>query len=390
VVLGFCVTDTGAGIPADMLGELFRPFSQLDASTTRRYGGTGLGLAISQQLVSLMGGRIGVESEVGRGSRFWFTSPFGVVARVSEAAASEPGLRGERVLVLDGHPASRGALIALLRRWGCLPVEAADAAGALALLREAARAGGGVRAALLDEQAPGEDCRSLAHLLQDDPLLADIRPILIAAPGPRGAGPEPGFAAVISRPVRGSALKAALRAALGRGGGAAAPSDPSGRTRAAGMAAGRAPRRILVAEDSAANVKVVLRILEKLGYRADAAADGEEVVEALSRHSYDLVLMDCRMPGLDGIQATREIRRREGPRRRTTIVAVTAEAMKGDREACLEAGMDDYLMKPFGPEELARVLERWLPAAAPGTTDEASPSAADDAPGPARRPPGSA
>jgi CheY-like chemotaxis protein len=156
------------------------------------------------------------------------------------------------------------------------------------------------------------------------------------------------------------------------------------------MAAGRAPRRILVAEDSAANVKVVLRILEKLGYRADAAADGEEVVEALSRHSYDLVLMDCRMPGLDGIQATREIRRREGPRRRTTIVAVTAEAMKGDREACLEAGMDDYLMKPFGPEELARVLDRWLPAAAPGTTDEASPSAADDAPGPARRPPGSA
>ena len=358
-VLRFSVQDTGIGIPEEARGRLFQVFSQADASTTRKYGGTGLGLAISRKIVTLLGGDIGFESVPGQGSTFWFTLPF---ARLSGPPAREPvrtDLSGVRALVVDDNAANREIVGAHLSSWG-MRWEAVDSgAQALAALRREAGGGDPFQLVVLDLQMPEMDGLMLARSIQEEPALQGVRKVLLSSLG-RPAGREElaalGISACLAKPVRPSALLDALGGALGP--------EPSARAAAGPEAPAAAPVRdptfrILLVEDNPVNQEVALRQIERLGYRADLAANGREALEALRRSAYDLVLMDCQMPEMDGFQATAEIRRREGGASRTPIVAMTANALEGDRERCIAAGMDDYLAKPVRLEKLAGVAARW-------------------------------
>jgi signal transduction histidine kinase/DNA-binding response OmpR family regulator len=361
IALRFDVTDTGIGIEAEKLARLFQPFAQGDTSTTRRYGGTGLGLAICKRLVDAMGGTIQAESEPGRGSRFSFTI-------LPEAAAPEPvapgatALRSRRVLVVDGRPVGRAILREQLRAWGVTVDEAVDGAGALARLRRAGAERPEV--VVLDVHLPDMEGPDLARAVSADPALADIPLIVLApwgAPERDPAADHAGIAACLAGPVRPTRLLGALRRALDP-----VASESTGDSAAAGapapVAAAVAARslRVLVAEDNAVNRMVVTRMLEKAGHRADVASNGREAVAALARAAYDLVLMDCQMPEMDGLAASRAIRAEEaGTGRRVPIVALTANATQGDREQCLAAGMDDYLAKPVTADALRTTIARW-------------------------------
>lgn len=363
--LRFAVTDTGVGVPPERLSQLFQPFAQLDHSIARRFGGTGLGLAISRQLAERMGGRIGAESEPGRGATFWFTAEFGTPA--GEGAEPEPDLAGLRVLVVDDHPASRELVTALLSSWGCRTTEASDGRDAMARLGEAAREGDPFRMALIDRHMPEMGGEELGRRIRADHALQQTRLILLS---PLGSAANPahietlGFSAVVSKPFRRSVLRDRLALVEGRRrpreGAPACPAPrPAGDT-------GRRAFRLLLAEDNPTNRLVAQSILERLGYGVDTASDGAEALEALRARRYDLVFMDCQMPGVDGYEATRRIRDGSGgvldPA--VPVVAMTAYAMRGDREKCLAAGMNDYLPKPVAPKAVAEVLARWLPAPA--------------------------
>jgi PAS domain S-box-containing protein len=376
--LTFTVRDTGIGIPADRLGRLFQSFSQVDASTTRRYGGTGLGLAISQRLTELMGGKIGVTSEVGAGSEFHFS----IRAAATEAPVQirrdlsgvQPSLRGKRVLVVDDNATNRRIVTVHLDNWG-MPSRATESP--LEAL-EWIRAGERFDVAILDMHMPDMDGVALARAIRPLPAGATLPLVLFTSLGRREARAEDeGFAAYLHKPIKPSQLFDALVSVL-----ADQPIHVAARAAVRSELdpemARRHPLRILLAEDNVVNQKVALRLLAQMGYRADVAANGLEAIEAVERQTYDVVLMDVQMPELDGFEASREINRR-WPAARPRIVAMTANAMQGDRELCVAAGMDDYVAKPIRVEELVSALER-SPAHREAT---APPAPAADPGGPA-------
>jgi PAS domain S-box-containing protein len=376
--LAFAVRDTGIGIPADRLDRLFQSFSQVDASTTRRYGGTGLGLAISQRLTEMMGGQITVTSEAGVGSEFSFTIPAHaseVPVRVHrDLSGVQPTLRGKRVLVVDDNATNRRIVTVHLDTWG-MPSRATESP--LEAL-EWLKAGERFDLAILDMHMPEMDGVSLARALRPLPAGAELPLILFTSLGRREARAEDeGFAAYLHKPIKPSQLFDALSSVLAdqpihvaARGATAAQLDPE--------LAERHPLRILLAEDNVVNQKVALRLLAQMGYRADVAANGLEAIEAVARQTYDVVLMDVQMPELDGFEASREVNRRFGSGR-PRIVAMTANAMQGDRELCVAAGMDDYVAKPIRIEELVAALRRVTPhREAAARTDAAPPAAAAD------------
>jgi len=354
-LLHFAVKDTGIGIPDDRLGTLFQSFSQVDASTTRKYGGTGLGLAISKRLAELMGGDMWVESQVGHGSTFHFTFRAAVAGRSERNYLHEgsPVLAGKRILIVDDNTTNRRILVKHALQWGMLPSAAASAIEALDLVRH----GHAFDIAILDMAMPEMDGMGLALEIRKyrDPKALPL--VMLTSMGQRQKGAaweRASFAAHINKPIKPSLLYDALVSTMAEGRTERPPRIESHLD--AGMAE-RLPLSILVAEDNAVNQKVVLRILSRMGYRADVAANGIEVLDALERQEYDLILMDVHMPELDGIEATRRIIQRFQGRRRPRIIAMTADALQGDRDRCLAAGMNGYLSKPIYIQQLKAVLE---------------------------------
>ena len=349
------VRDTGIGIPADRLDRLFRSFSQVDASTTRKYGGTGLGLAISKRLAELMGGQIWVESTEGEGTAVHVTihaprapdhAARGAVAEI------EPRLAAKRLLVVDDNATNRRLVSRYAQSWGMLVEESATPQDALSRLRQ----GEAFDVAVIDMMMPEMDGLALATEIRAVPAAKTLPLILFSSLGQRESATELiEFAAHLMKPLKPSQLFNALATVLSKQG---QPSSPPAEEAIGAVLADRYPLRILLAEDNRVNQMLALRFLEKMGYRADVVDNGLEAVATLDRESYDVVLMDVQMPEMDGLEATRQIRRSrptgDGPR----IVAMTANAMQGDRELCLEAGMDDYVSKPIRVEELERALEQ--------------------------------
>ncbi len=351
-LLRFEIADTGIGIPPEAQARLFEAFVQADSSTTRQFGGTGLGLAICRQLVERMGGQIGVDSEAGKGSTFWFTVRMAKQADAPEKASGRADRAGVKALVVDDNAASRGFLRRQLSADG-----AAGGEEALAALRQAAAANAPYAVAVVDQQMPGMDGLELARAIKADPVVAATRLILLTPFG-RTVPAETLAAAGIARsqfkPVRTTMLLNNLdRVLRPEPAGTDHPASP-GETPAPQKTTGR--QRILVAEDNAVNLRVALGQLRKLGYSADSVGNGLEVLAALERTPYDIVLMDCQMPEMDGYAATAAIRQRETNGHRTRIIAMTANAMQGDREKCLEAGMDGYISKPTRVADLEAAL----------------------------------
>jgi signal transduction histidine kinase/DNA-binding response OmpR family regulator len=364
----FEVSDTGIGMTEEHRSRLFTPFTQADASTTRRYGGTGLGLAISKQLVLMMGGEIGVRSEPGVGSTFWFTTRLEKRPEDGRAApVPRAGLGDLRVLIVDDHETNRRILHKQISSWGMRDGMAENGAEALDLLRAAAENGEAYDLAVLDMQMPDMDGIQLARAISAEPAISSTRLVLLTSIGininetARMAGVE----IVLNKPVRQSQLHDALATMLGT------PTETQARPSRRGV--GPAPHatpaaevqvsrgHVLLVEDYPVNQMVAIRMLERSGYRVDAVNNGREAVEAFSNIPYGAVLMDVQMPEMDGYEATAEIRRREESGRHTPVIAMTADAMQGDRERALAAGMDDYIAKPVKHGELEAVLERWIP-----------------------------
>jgi two-component system, sensor histidine kinase and response regulator len=354
VVIRFDVSDTGIGIDDAAQRRLFQAFSQADGSTTRKYGGTGLGLAISKQLVELMGGQIGVRSVAGEGSTFWFTARFEKQARDAKVAERAVNLGSLRALIVDDNATNRQILKHQLDSWGMIYEEAASGAQALAMLRSAAGRNEPFKLAVLDLMMPEMNGFELARQIKADPIIPEVELVMLTSFGERGdskTAHEIGIAAYLTKPVRQTQLFNCLTKVLGTSQEINSPVLPVTKAPEAVSS-----KRLLLAEDNIVNQKVALRQLQKLGYRADAVANGREAVEALRRIPYDLVLMDCQMPEMDGYEATAEIRRHESTRKHTWIVAMTANALEGDRDKCLAAGMDDYVSKPVKIEDLSAVL----------------------------------
>jgi len=349
--LRFEIRDSGIGIAPEVQKRLFQAFTQADASTSRKFGGTGLGLAISGQLIELMGGEIGVVSALGAGSTFWFSLHLTEAPR--EELLSDLSLQGRRVLIVDDNQTNRNLLRYLTRSWGMVPVEASDGASALELVSHDY---GAFDVALVDFQMPGMSGLELARNLHTGPSAVNAPIILLTSAGwQEGETKDSEIAAAITKPVRRARLKRALQSLVGR-------SDEI-HTRTAADSTGERQQdqftgRVLVVEDNVVNQRLARRLIEKLGCHVDLAVNGEEAVTAVRRRSYELVLMDCQMPVMDGFDATRRIRVEES-RYHTPIVAMTASAMRGDRERCLEAGMDDYIAKPIKVSELQAVVKRW-------------------------------
>jgi two-component system sensor histidine kinase/response regulator len=354
VVIRFEIVDTGIGIAADDVPRMFDAFSQADSSITRRFGGSGLGLAICQQLVHAMGGSLGVDSELGRGSTFWFTVPLGLAEQpVEPAPRPAADLAGLRTLVVDDNQTNRMILHDQLQAWG-MSVDTVDSgAAALAALREAARSEVPYHLGLLDLCMPEMDGLELARRIKADEGLPRT-PLVLMTSGPdvgRSEADAAGLACVLTKPVLMSRLRNTLASVVGVQG------DPA--------PAGEVPEPVrglvLVVDDGEVNQIVAAGILRNLGFDADVVDNGPDAVNAVEATAYVAVLMDVRMPGMDGFEATAEIRRREQDGRRTPIIALTAGVTEGERERCLAAGMDDYLTKPMSRASLALALEQWVP-----------------------------
>ena len=367
IAIRFEVSDTGIGLTPEEQTRVFSTYSQVDSSTTRKHGGTGLGLAIARMLAQLMGGEIGVESEKGLGSKFWFTALF----REAEAKILVPreavDLSGAFVAVVDDNRTNRTILERYLRSWGVRGRSFDNGDEALRDMRRAARGDDAFDVALIDMMMPGMDGAAVATQIRADELLKNLFVVLLTSAG-RSEGPVPGVDAELVKPVRPSQLFDVLHALLAERSVADQPSALQRPPPTPGPS--RRAARVLIAEDNAANLKVAVRMVERLGYRADIAADGIEAVTMIEAAQYDAVLMDCQMPELDGYKATMMIRRSEGSARHVPIIAMTAEALAGDRERCLEAGMDDYISKPVKLHVVAAVLERWLSAPIPAARGE--------------------
>ncbi len=389
VMVRFEVSDTGIGITEEQRGRLFQSFTQADASTTRRYGGTGLGLAISRQLVGLMGGTIGVQSEPGAGSTFFFEVP---LKKQAESARSAPtrqvDLRDLRVLVVDDNATNRKIVHRHVISWDMKNGMAENGPEALIKLHSAKEAGKPYDLAIIDMQMPEMDGMELARRIKEDSSISSTTLILLTSIGESGDVAEArrlGISAYLTKPVRQSRLYDAIVTATSAIEEFTPQEETQLTTRNSVDDTRNVPRlRVLVAEDNAINQKVAVKMLENLGYHADVAADGSEAVEALTRIPYAAVLMDVQMPEMDGYEAAAKIRRREDQqghkRGRTPIIAMTANAMQGDRERTLEAGMDDYVAKPVKREDLRAVLESWVrkeEAAATDSESLVSPGTAD-------------
>jgi len=382
----FDVIDTGIGIPASRVAHLFQAFSQVDASTTRKYGGSGLGLAISKQLIEAMEGTISVESQEGKGTTFTFTA---VLERQPDQGHTSGSLapveiEGTRVLIVDHSSTSRLVFREQLRAWGCPTAEASNGLEALALLQKAADDKMAFQLALLDFKMPGIDGEELARMIRVDTKIASTRLILTTSLPRRGDADkmlEAGFDGYLSKPVKQSHLYDAIATVMG----IRKETDMPKKTLVTKHTLNEADRgrfQILIVEDNLVNQKVAVRMLEKAGYRCDVAINGQEAVEALRGSRYDLVLMDCQMPVMDGYKATATIREFESEAKDTTIIAMTAHAMTGDRERCLEAGMDDYLSKPVTAAALDKIVSKYLGTDMSVTF--AAPDCESDEPGPIR------
>ncbi len=361
-VLRFTVSDTGIGIPKEQISELFESFTQADASITRKYGGTGLGLAICQKLVNLMNGEIGVESQPGVGSNFWFTATFKkqeIKHNNNELAPAD--IRGKKILVVDDNETNRDILHNQLSNWGCVPIEVPDAESALIQLRMAAEDSKPFPIALLDYQMPDMDGAQLGQAIKRDPNLKDTTLVMLTSGGQKGEAAtmkDIGFAGYLSKPINPSILRETITTVLSEVD--AIPEDEREFVTRHTVQEKQhwLKIRILLVEDNFVNQKVTIRQLEKLGYRADIAGNGQEAYDAVSTIPYDLVLMDCNMPIMDGYTATKKIR--ENPKiKDIPIIALTANAMKEDEEKCLAAGMNDYLTKPVNRNILGNTITKW-------------------------------
>ena len=369
VILHFIVSDTGIGIPPDKVEKIFEEFSQADGSTTRKYGGTGLGLSISRQLVEMMGGRIWVESELGKGSTFHFTVRF----RLGRAEARKAvrlrdfDLSGLPVLIVDDNATNRLILSEMTSCWGLVPAEAADGKEALVKIKTAFDSGKPYRLLLLDLQMPVIDGFEVAKRIKESAYGTGVQIILLTSAGQKGDGArckEVGISGYLPKPVKHSELLDAIMMTLGH------PTEEKASviTRHT-IHEVRRRFNILIAEDNLVNQKLAVKMLEKQGHRVVVASNGREAVEALGKEHFDLVLMDVQMPEMDGFEATARIRANEielatrnsqPATHHIPIVAMTAHAMKGDREKCLAAGMDDYVSKPIKAEKLFAVIEKWV------------------------------
>ena len=358
-MLRVSVKDSGIGVPAEAQPRLFQAFVQADGSTSRRFGGTGLGLAISKKLVENMGGSVGFQSAVGEGSEFWFTARFDKQPEAAQQRSAQC-LDGLRALVIDPSESHRSVAVGYLTSWGLQVQEASGAADGM----QAAQASAPLQLVIADPDLPGTSWPEFANAIR--PYLDPDRSVVLLY-GRQEFRPHAATLAeshvngYLTKPLSQSTLFASLLGFLDEA------QDPRQETQSALRtlpAITRPGQRVLLVEDNTVNQKVALKILSKLGYSAEAVANGIEAVQAAERVPYDFILMDCQMPEMDGFEATAEIRRREGARRHTPIIALTANAMKGDREKCIEAGMDDYLSKPINPRRLAEALAQWSAPAA--------------------------
>ena len=398
VMVRFDVTDTGIGLPPDTQERLFQPFIQADGSTSRKYGGTGLGLAISKQLTEMMGGDIGIFSEPDHGSLFWFTVRLAKQPVTTPNVTPREDLQGLHICLVDDNGTSQMLLQHYTGTWGVRSETANDGPQALERLRAAFDRGDPFDLAILDMQMTGMDGWALARAIKGDPNLSSIQLVLLTSLGIPGDGrmaQETGVAAYLTKPVHESQLYQILCLVMGKTHETEnGPSHPSGiiTQHTLKEVQGHSRPRVLVVEDNPINQRLALRMLEKLGCRVDIAGNGKEAIDSVTQTSYDVVFMDGMMPEMDGLEATREIRKREGLsvkgegflgdnqipttqdeqrntlheirdtrcERRLPIIAMTANAMQGDREKCLEAGMDDYIAKPITSEVLVTILKRWV------------------------------
>jgi CheY-like chemotaxis protein len=360
-LIHFAVRDTGIGIPSDRIDRLFQSFSQVDASTSRKFGGTGLGLVISKRLSEIMGGTLWVESEAGAGSTFHFTilaEPAPDFKPRAQLEAAPEQLRGKRLLIVDDNDTNRRILTLQVKAWGILARDTAAPQTALEWLRR----GDPFDLVITDLQMPGMDGIVLATAIRQLRDARSLPLVLFSSLGGREAGVTPGlFDASLMKPLHPSLLLDTLMMIFGSPARQAASPIVQPVLEVDREMAARRPLRILLAEDIVVNQKLALRYLDRLGYRADVAANGLEAIAALERQPYDAILMDVQMPEMDGLEAARRICARWPREQRPAIIAMTANAMQGDREMCLAAGMDDYISKPVRVEELLAALLKVQP-----------------------------
>ena len=371
--LQFFVEDTGIGIPEDKLGTLFEKFTQMDASNTRRYGGTGLGLAISKQIVELMNGSIGVSSSSGKGSVFWFRLSLLIDFQPLSFTPPKIDLTGIRVLIVSDREVKRHILQEQISSWNMRNRTYPLNEEALEALRNAHQAEDPFQIAIIDCHSAGLDGERLGQSIKSDPLLKETLLVMLVFIGQRGDARrvmESGFSAYLVEPVSPSQLFDALSMLWGAQAGGTAPELITRHTIAESRAIKAAPWKdkgrlspvsVLIVEDNLINQKMAVRMLEKMGYHVDVAANGLEAMKRVKQSAYDLIFMDCQMPEMDGYEATAEIRRHERDSQHTPIIAMTAHTMQGDREKCLRAGMDDYIAKPIKKESLTGIIQKWAP-----------------------------
>ncbi len=359
-MLHFSVRDTGIGIPVDKQARLFKSFQQVDASTTRHYGGTGLGLAISKRLAELLGGKIWVESDAGKGATFHFTISAKAAAATTPPAWHLPQaqLAGKRLLLVEDNQTNARIITHRARQWGMTVESVTNSAECLRLVESSKP----FEAMILDLQMPDKDGLALANEIRQRPAGRDVPLLLLSSVRLRGDDTRPLDAAIsvyVHKPVRPAQLLDALCRAMSvqlqreKKAPVAPTLDPN--------LAARLPLRLLLADDNPINQKVGLSVLHKLGYRADVANNGIEVLKALEQKVYDLLFLDVQMPEMDGLEAAREICQRWQPEKRPCIIAMTGNALMGDREKCLAAGMDDYITKPVRVGEIQEAIEHWGP-----------------------------